>query len=124
MSEQRWLIILERPFRGDIERTYADSLNQTRVFSAQFRGASDILVRGEAALLVRHQQQSPETDPWWGHIPLEGMARIISDGTPVFVEEESLTHIRGEGGLHPGVTTISRNDMAATWASYEGIFFF
>ncbi len=124
MSEPRWLIILERPFRGDIERTYADSLNQARVCCAQFRGAVDVLVRGQAALLVRQQPSAPVPDKWWGHIPLEGIGPIISDGTPVFVEEESLTHIRTEDGLLDGVTPISRRNMAATWSTYEGILFF
>lgn len=124
MSGKHWLVILERPLRGDIERTYADSLYQTRVFCAQFRGEMDVLVRGEAALLVCRPTETVQPDPWWGHSALEGMAPLISDGTRVLVEEESLAHGQGDRSLLPGVTTISRADMASTWASYEAIVFF
>lgn len=124
MSRQRWLLILERPFRGDIERTYADSLYQARVVCAQFRGAMDVLARGEAALLMRNSPKSLEPDKWWGYIPQAGLAPLISDGTQVFVEEESLTLLQGTQDLLHGVEVISRDNMASKWGTYSGILFF
>lgn len=73
---------------------------------------------------MRRLPETMEPDPWWGHISLDGMIPLISDGTPVFAEEESLTRVQGAHGLIDGVTTISRKDMAAKWASYESILFF
>lgn len=124
MTDKRWLVVIETPFRGDLERTYLDTLYQTRVFYAQFRGAVDILVRGDALMLVRRQIAPVLPDEYWGHAALEGMAGLLSDGATVLVEVDSFLPLEGAWVLREDVTRVKRQRMASKWSDYEAVLFF
>lgn len=124
MSAAPWLVVIETPFRGDVERTFVDSTYLTRVCRAQFRGDLDVLLRGEGALLARSPDGPIDQDAWWGHAVSSGFEMLLAEGCSVFVESESLSELPGPSPLRAGVVSEPRARLAARWADYDSILFF
>ncbi|MBD8104623.1 hypothetical protein [Plantibacter sp. CFBP 8775] len=118
-----WHVVLDQPFRGDVERAYLDSLNQVRVCSAQCRGDLEVSLRGEAVLLAsRRSTDAPLAD--WGSIPLDGLDAVIDDGTEVLVELESCRTLLGAAPLRAGVRLVTASDLARRWLDSSAVLFF
>lgn len=124
MSGPRWLVILESPFRGELERAYIDSLYQTRVCRAQLQGRLDVLLRGEAVLLLRMAEHGGVVGDRGEQSVAEGFAALISDGVQIMVETES--HVSGVSDMPRGVSIIelAREDVLARWHEYDAILYF
>lgn len=70
------LVVVDRPYRGVLERAYADCFYLIRVLRAQL-GAIDLVLRGEAVLLAAR------SGGWDGGLPA-----LLGDGVAVVVERD------------------------------------
>jgi hypothetical protein len=110
------LAVVEAPFRGTLERGYADSFYLTRILGLQM-GAVDVLLRGEAVLLAR--AASPDTHDRWD----PGLSTLLDDGSQVLVDAaDSRRFGLGPDALVPGVVPVDDGGVAR-WARYDAIWF-
>ncbi|MFI9100877.1 hypothetical protein ACIGXA_10140 [Streptomyces fildesensis] len=123
------LAIVERAYRGALEKQYADCLYLAAELHRQM-GGMDIVLRGLSVTYAARRAHVPPlvlggrlvdtlTDP-------RADVRVLLDaGVRVYAEEQGVRAygLAGEGSLLDGVRTISTLDVAARWSDYRLVCF-
>ncbi|GAA1108234.1 MULTISPECIES: hypothetical protein [Streptomyces violaceusniger group] len=128
-DQARWLLIVERAYRGSIETQYADALYCVPDLHRQ-SGGCDLALRGHAAGYALDSGSRPalrlgdRTLDTLPHPPTS-VARLLAAGVTVLVEEDGLAALGRTAAerLLPGVRVIRGDDLAARWPSYEQVWF-
>ncbi|MBP8537959.1 hypothetical protein [Streptomyces sp. MK37H] len=128
-DQARWLLIVEKAYRGSIETQYADVLYCVPDLHRQ-SGGCDLALRGPAAGYaldtgcrpsLRLGGRTLDTLPH----PPTSVAKLLAAGVTVLVEEDGLAALGRTAAerLLPGVRVIGGDDLAARWPSYEQVWF-
>ncbi|GLZ32200.1 hypothetical protein Lesp02_43880 [Lentzea sp. NBRC 105346] len=122
------LAIMERAYRGAVEKQFLDALYLAVELHRQL-GGLDLLLRGPAvsyaatggevgAIQIGNRKVDVLTDP------RRDLARLQESGVDVWVEEPDLAPFGIDpGALLPGVRTAASGEMARRWPDYERVFF-
>ncbi|MBH5335055.1 hypothetical protein IHE55_09710 [Streptomyces pactum] len=127
--DERWLVVMERAYRGAVESQYADGLNFVQDLHRQ-SGACDLALRGTAVGYavrtgfepsVRIGSRTLDTLP----DPRAALTRMLADGMTVLVEEDGLASLgrTARERLLPGVRVVGGGELAASWPSYTQVWF-
>ncbi|GAA2367354.1 hypothetical protein [Streptomyces cuspidosporus] len=125
----RWLVMIERAYRGAVERQFADVLPLVVELHRQ-SGGTDLALRGlaasyaldtdyEPALRIGRRTLDTLTDP------RATLRETLAAGVAVLVEEPDLTALGRTAAdrLLPGVRVVEGGGLAARWPSYEQVWF-
>ncbi|QLH22020.1 hypothetical protein [Streptomyces sp. Rer75] len=127
----RWLLIMEKAYRGSVETQFADALYVVPDLHRQSGGGCDLALRGPAVgYAVRTGAPQPplrlgkrtlDTLP----DPRASVTKVLDAGVTVLVEEPDLTALGRTAAdrLLPGVQVIEAHGLAARWPSYEQVWF-
>lgn len=111
--DRRALAVLDHPYRGVLERGYADPLYLVRVLAAQL-GRVDLVLRGEAVLLAA----AGAAGGWDGGLP-----HVVAQGIPVLAEGSDLARLGvPPGSLAAGVLTTPPTPPPR-WSAYDHVWF-
>lgn len=111
--------VLEQPFRGGVERAYADVFFLTRVLRAQL-GGLDLLLRGAAVLTAQRPEDGADDDG----TPAAGLRAVVGDGVGVLVQTEDLSRFSlTPRDLVDGVRPVTATEATAAWSQYESVWF-
>ncbi|MGW3957055.1 hypothetical protein ACWEKM_40610 [Streptomyces sp. NPDC004752] len=126
-DQQRVLAIVERGYRGTLEKQFFDELYLATELHRQL-GGLDILLRGTAvgyalaahpppALRVGNRTVATLSDP-------RGGLRVLLDaGVGVWAEESGLTALGSPRPVLAGIRLAGKDEMAARWGEYRMVFF-
>jgi hypothetical protein len=115
--------VLEQPFRGGVERAYADIFFLVRVLRAQL-GGLDLLLRGAAVLTARRPEDGTEDGTEPAGTPAAGLRAVVGDGVGVLVQTEDLSRFSlTPGELVDGVQPVTAAEATAAWSRYESVWF-
>ncbi len=104
------LAVVDAPFRGTVERGYADCFHLAAVLAAQLGGLT-LLLRGPAAALAR--------PPAPGAYPLD-VERLRAAGVRLRVDAASLAALgAGRADVRPGVDL----DLGTPWDAFDDVWF-
>ncbi|WP_413809269.1 hypothetical protein [Streptomyces sp. OE57] len=128
-DQARWLLIVEKAYRGSIETQYADVLYCVPDLHRQ-SGGCDLALRGPAAGYALDTGPRPSlrlggrTLDTLPHPPTS-VAKLLAAGVTVLVEEDGLAALGRTAAerLLPGVRVIGGDGLAARWPSYEQVWF-
>jgi hypothetical protein len=110
----RVLALVERPYRGLLERAYADSFYLARVLAAQL-GPLDVVLRGEAVLLAR--RPDPVAPHWDGDLPA-----LVAGGLSLYVERTDAARLGlAEDDLIDGAEPVDGSPKP--WGDYHAVWF-
>ncbi|MDT3399154.1 hypothetical protein RKE29_21315 [Streptomyces sp. B1866] len=127
----RWLVMVERAYRGSVERQYADVLALVPQLHRQSGGGVDLALRGLAAsyalqpagdeppVRLGGRDLDTRTDP-------RALVRTaLAAGVAVLVEEPCLAALgrSAAGRLLPGVRVLPGGALASSWPRYEEVWF-
>ncbi|MEU9795532.1 hypothetical protein AB0E27_34010 [Streptomyces sparsogenes] len=125
----RWLVMIERAYRGAVERQFADVLPLVVELHRQ-SGGTDLALRGlaasyaldtdyEPALRIGRRTLDTLTDP------RATLRETLAAGVAVLVEEPDLAALGRTAAdrLLPGVRVVEGGGLAARWPSYEQVWF-
>lgn len=122
------LAIVERAFRGALEKQFFDALYLAAEMHRSL-GGMDVLLRGAAAV---YALPAPPGALVLGGLRIdtlpdarEDLSRLVDAGSGIFVEHESLA-AHGLGGrtdLLAGVTAVERGSLARRWLDYRTVCF-
>lgn len=129
MSGNAVLAIVERAYKGAVEKQYFDSLYLAAELHRQL-GGLDILLRGAAATYA-----VPAADT--GALVLGGraidtlpdpradLATLLDGGAAVFVERRGLSQhgLDAATPIHPDITVVDDGRVARHWLHYRSVFF-
>jgi hypothetical protein len=127
----RWLLIMEKAYRGSVETQFADALYVVPDLHRQSGGGCDLALRGPAVgyALRTDAPQPPlrlggrtlDTLP----DPRASVAKVLDAGVTVLVERPDLAALGRTAAdrLLPGVQVIEAYGLAARWPSYEQVWF-
>ncbi len=124
----RTLAIVERAYRGTLEEQYAHILWICWSLR-KFGGEIDVLLRGNAVLYARRDQDRPELAIGEVAIPglpdyLESVEGLLKDGSAVFAAGGDLDRLHLEPGqLHPGVHPVEASELADLFSAYDMIWY-
>ncbi|MFH9263216.1 hypothetical protein [Streptomyces sp. NPDC017546] len=123
------LAIVERAYRGALEKQFVDSLYLAAELNRQL-GGMDILLRGQAVTYAARDARMPSlrlgkrvvdtlTDP------RADVRSLLGLGLRVYAEESDLIAygLDGEGRLLDGVQPIPADEAAARWSDYRVVCF-
>jgi hypothetical protein len=117
------LAVIEDPYRGVIERRYADCFYLARVLGAQL-GRLDVVLRGDAVLLA-----STEGDVATAGIVTAGserwdgdLANVIKDDAGLYVDRQDAAQLGiTEAQLIDGARMVDGSPRP--WAQYSAVWF-
>lgn len=126
---ERWLVVMERAYRGAVESQYADGLNFIQDLHRQ-SGACDLALRGAAVGYavetgfepsVRIGDRTLDTLP----DPRAALTRMLADGMTILAERDGLDALgaTARARLLPGVRVVTPGELAASWPSYTQVWF-
>ncbi|MFF7654496.1 hypothetical protein ACFZCY_32475 [Streptomyces sp. NPDC007983] len=126
----RWLLIMEKAYRGSVETQFADALYVVPDLHRQSGGGCHLALRGPAVgYALRADPQPPlrlggrtlDTLP----DPRASVTKVLDAGVTVLVERPDLTALGRTAAdrLLPGVQVIEAHGLAARWPSYEQVWF-
>ncbi|AOR31291.1 hypothetical protein BFF78_09790 [Streptomyces fodineus] len=126
-GEQRVLAIVERGYRGALDKQFFDELYLATELHRQL-GGLDILLRGTAvgyaldappppALRIGARTLDTLTDP------RAGLRSLLEAGVGVWVEEPALTALGSPRPPLAGIRLARDGEVAARWAEYRMVFF-
>ncbi|MFI0780651.1 hypothetical protein [Streptomyces sp. NPDC021212] len=127
----RWLLIMEKAYRGSVETQFADALYVVPDLHRQSGGGCDLALRGPAVgyALRTDRPQPPlrlggrtlDTLP----DPRASVTKVLDAGVTVLVERPDLAALGRTAAdrLLPGVQVIEAHGLAARWPSYEQVWF-
>ncbi|HZN73612.1 MAG TPA: hypothetical protein VFC00_18225 [Micromonosporaceae bacterium] len=121
--------IVERAYRGALEKQFFDGLYLAAELNRQL-GGLEILLRGPAvgcaartgaAGSLRFGDRVVRTLS----DPPQGVRRLLADGIPVWVEEPDLVvlGLADDGVLWDGVRRVAAGALAARWAEFRMVFY-
>ncbi|MER6623312.1 hypothetical protein [Streptomyces sp. NPDC000931] len=123
------LAIVERAYRGAVEKQFVDSLYLAAELNRQL-GGMDILLRGQAVTYAARGVRMPSlrlgkrvidtlTDP------RADVRNLLDLGMRVYADESDLISygLAGEGGCLDGVQPVPADEAAARWSSYRMVCF-
>lgn len=123
------LAIIERAYRGAVEKQFFDPLYMAIELHRQL-GGIDLLLRGQAvAYAAEHSRVGPLRV---GDVVIDTLTdsrkqlqTLIGTGVAVWVEEDDLatTGLAGAGRLLPDVRLARAGEMAEHWATYQMVCF-
>ncbi|MCP9212421.1 hypothetical protein [Streptomyces cucumeris] len=130
MADQaRWLLIVEKAYRGSVETRYADALYVVPELHRQ-SGGCDLVLRGPAAGYALTTDFTPELRIGGRTLaslpdPAASVTRVLAAGVTVMVEEDGLTALgrTARDRLLPGVRVIEGGALASRWPAYEQVWF-
>ncbi|MBL1099690.1 hypothetical protein [Streptomyces coffeae] len=130
MADQaRWLLIVEKAYRGSVETQFADALYCVPELHRQ-SGGCDLVLRGPAAGYALATDFTPELrigGRTLASLPDPGasVTRLMAAGVTVMVEEDGLTALgrTARDRLLPGVRVIEGGALASRWPAYEQVWF-
>ncbi|MEU4897854.1 hypothetical protein AB0B12_36025 [Streptomyces sp. NPDC044780] len=128
-DQARWLVIVEKAYRGSVETQYADALYPVADLHRQ-SGGCDLALRGPAAGYaldsgfrpsLRLGTRTLDTLP----DPSASVAKLLAAGVTVLAEEDGLAAYgrTAPERLLPGVRVIEGDGLAALWPAYEQVWF-
>ncbi|MCA6094678.1 hypothetical protein LE181_21210 [Streptomyces sp. SCA3-4] len=125
----RVLAIVERAYRGSVEKQFVDALYLASELHRQL-GGMDILLRGQAVTYAARDARVPAlrlgarvvdtlTDP------RADVRTLLDAGLRVYAEEPGLAAygLEDQDRLLDGVQRISADEAAARWAAYRMVCF-
>ncbi|MGW3204479.1 hypothetical protein [Streptomyces sp. NPDC001135] len=126
-GRQRVLAIVERGFRGALDKQFFDELYLATELHRQL-GGLDILLRGTAvgyaldappppALRIGARTLDTLTDP------RAGLRSLLGAGVGVWVEEPALAALGSPRPPLPGIRLARDGEVAARWQEYRMVFF-
>jgi hypothetical protein len=126
-DRQRVLAIVERGYRGALEKQFFDELYLATELHRQL-GGLDVLLRGPAvtyaldappppALRIGDRTVDTLTDP------REGLRSLLDAGVGVWVEEPALAALGSPRPPLDGVRLARQGEVAARWGEYRMVFF-
>ena len=126
-DQQRVLAIVERGYRGALEKQFFDELYLATELHRQL-GGLDILLRGSAvsyalaadpppALRVGNRSIATLSDP------RSGLRLLLDAGVGIWVEQPALTALRSPRPVLEGIRLAAEDEMAARWGEYRMVFF-
>jgi hypothetical protein len=105
---------VDEPFRGVVERGYADWIYLARVLNLQL-GGLDVLLRGEGVYTALRPVPG-------GAGPEVGL--LVGDGIGVIVDDHDLRESGfSEDDLIPGITVRTADHRVADWTDYAAVWF-
>ncbi|MEU5538907.1 hypothetical protein [Streptomyces sp. NPDC020362] len=124
---QRVLAIVERGYRGALDKQFFDELYLATELHRQL-GGLDILLRGAAvtyaldappppALRIGERTVDTVTDP------RAGLRSLLAAGVGVWVEEPALAALGSPRRPLPGIRLAGEGEVAARWQDYRMVFF-
>ncbi|MFE0106743.1 hypothetical protein [Streptomyces sp. NPDC059009] len=125
--EGRVLAIVERGYRGALEKQFFDELYLATELHRQL-GGLDILLRGTAvtyaldtgpmpALRIGNRTVDTLTDP------RQGLRTLLAAGVGIWVEAAALAALGSLRPLVEGVRLAAEGELAARWGEYRQICF-
>ncbi|RSS80815.1 hypothetical protein [Streptomyces sp. WAC06614] len=123
----RVLAIVERGYRGALEKQFFDELYLATELHRQL-GGLDILLRGSAvsyavdagpvpALRIGGRTVDTLTDP------RQGLRTLLEAGVAILVEEPDLTALGAARPVVEGVRVTAAGETAARWQAYRMVIF-
>ncbi|QKV94782.1 hypothetical protein HUT19_26030 [Streptomyces sp. NA02950] len=130
MADQaRWLLIVEKAYRGSVETQFADALYCVPELHRQ-SGGCDLVLRGPAAGYALVSDFTPAVRIGGRTLdslpdPGASVTRLTAAGVTVMVEEDGLTALgrTARDRLLPGVRVIDGGALASRWPTYEQVWF-
>lgn len=124
------LAIVDRAYRGAVEVQFFDTVYGALDF-APLLGRADLALRGLAVTLaVREDAYRPVLRLGAGTLDTlpdyrGGVRALLAAGARVFVDGPDLDRLgfTGPHDLLDGAERVDTNDLAATWAQYEAVWF-
>ncbi|MFJ4283631.1 hypothetical protein [Streptomyces massasporeus] len=124
---RRVLAIVERGYRGALEKQFFDELYLATELHRQL-GGLDILLRGPAVTYALDAQPPPAlrignrvvdtlTDP------RKGLRSLLDAGVDVWIEKRALAALHSPRPLLDGVRLAGEGEVAARWGEYRMVFF-
>jgi hypothetical protein len=123
------LAIVERAYRGAVEKQFFDSLYLAAELDRQL-GGLELLLRGPAvSCAVRTGEVAPLR--LGGRLvttlsdPRSGVVRMLAAGVPVWVDADDLTRLgfTDPRRLVPGARPVAGEELARRWCRYRMVFF-
>lgn len=123
------LAIIERAYRGAVEKQFVDALYLALELHRQL-GGMDILLRGQAVTYAASRARvaplrlgSRVVDTLSD--PRGDVRRLLDSGLRVYAEDHQLTAyaLDGAGDLLDGVQRIPADEAAARWSAYRMVCF-
>lgn len=109
--------VVEAPYRGALERGYADCFYLARVLAAQL-GGLDLLLRGEAVLLARAARATRDEGRWD-----PDLAAYARDTGRVLVDADAVARLGLDpADLLPEVRPVPAGGTAE-WLRYPAVWF-
>ncbi|NUS85232.1 MAG: hypothetical protein HOY75_21505 [Streptomyces sp.] len=126
----RWLVMIERAYRGAVERQFADALSLVTELHRQSVGGTDLALRGLAVSYALTTDYEPAVRIGGRTLdtlpdPRATVRDILAAGVAVLVEEPDLTALGRTAAdrLLTGVRVVEAGGLAARWSSYEQVWF-
>ena len=120
----RVLGIVDQPYRGVVERSYADCLYLARVLNAQL-GDLDLLLRGEAVFIAtRTALEGEQVDGEAGTSLAAGLRDLLTDGVDVRADADDLQRLGVPvDALVDGVRAAPAEETTQRWPHYDAVWF-
>ncbi|WP_062209439.1 hypothetical protein [Streptomyces sp. NBRC 109706] len=125
----RVLAIVDRAYRGAVEKQYADSLYLALELHRQL-GGMDILLRGQAVSYAARHAEVPTLRVGERELtsltdPRRDVERLLEAGLRVLADETALHTwgLDGPDALLPGVERTTARRTAERWADYRMVSF-
>lgn len=127
--QARWLLIVEKAYRGSVETQFADALYCVPDLHRR-SGGCDLALRGPAVGYAL--DAGPPPSPRIGARTLDtvpdpraSVRKLLAAGVTVLVEEADLAALGPTAAdrLLPGVRVVEGGGLAARWPCYEQVWF-
>ncbi|SOD62586.1 hypothetical protein SAMN06297387_106163 [Streptomyces zhaozhouensis] len=128
-DERRCLGIVERAYRGALEKQFFDELYLSVEMHRQL-GGLDLLLRGQAVCYAAASATVPELRFGKATVTTlsdhrRDLVTLLENGVRVLAEESSLAAYLpgGAARLTPGVVPVADGELAPRWPDYRLVFF-
>ncbi|MFD1147568.1 hypothetical protein [Saccharothrix hoggarensis] len=123
------LAIVERAYRGALEKQFFDALYLAVELHRQL-GGLDVLLRGPAVSYAAARAEVGPIDVGRRRVdtltdPRRDLTRLRESGVDIWVEERDLAPfgVTGPGALLPGIRTAAPGELARRWPDYRRVCF-
>jgi hypothetical protein len=126
-DQSRVLAIVERGYRGTLEKQFFDELYLATELHRQL-GGLDILLRGPAVTYALDADPAPALRIGNRTVdtlsdPRKGLRSLLDAGVGVWTEEPALAALGSSRPVLDGIRLAGEGEMAARWGEYRMVFF-